>query len=125
MTTVSMINKDSKTVSPNADSFQAAAASADWAGTPGFGVILTDQTGADAWPIAGATFILIHKQPQDPAAATEALKFFHWAYAKGDQMAQALDYVPMPDKVVAAIQKVWANEIKDASGKPLFVANSN
>ena len=57
------------------------------------------------------------------AAATEALKFFHWAYAKGDQMAQALDYVPMPDKVVNAIQKVWMSEIKDASGKPLFAAS--
>ena len=125
MTTVAMINKDGKTVSPNAESFQAAAASADWEGTPGFAVVLTDEPGAGSWPIAGATFILIHKQPQDPAAATEALKFFHWAYAKGDQMAQELDYVPMPDKVVKAIQNVWASEIKDASGKPLFVATSN
>ena len=89
-------------------------------GTPGFGVILTDEPGADSWPIAGATFILIHKQPQDAAAATEALKFFAWAYAKGDKMAEDLDYVPMPDNVVTAIQKVWAAEIKDASGKPLF-----
>ena len=69
-------------------------------GTPGFGVILTDQPGAESWPIAGATFILMHKQPQDPAAAAEALKFFAWAYAKGDKMAEDLDYVPMPDNVV-------------------------
>jgi len=122
MTTLSMINKDGKTVAPNADAFQAAAGSANWEGTPGFGVVLTDQPGATSWPIAGATFILIHKQPADPAAAAEALKFFSWAYAKGDKMAQDLDYVPMPDKVVDAIQKVWANEIKDASGKPIFVA---
>ena len=63
-------------------------------------MILTDQPGAESWPIAGATFILMHKQPQDPAAAAEALKFFAWAYAKGDKMAEELDYVPMPDNVV-------------------------
>ena len=125
LTHTKLINRDGKTVEPTAEAFAAGAATADWAGTPGFGVILTDQAGASAWPIAGATFILIHKQPQDPAAATEALKFFNWAYAKGDKMAQDLDYVPMPDKVVQAIQKVWAGEIKDASGKPLFVATSN
>ena len=87
-------------------------------------MILTDEPGAASWPIAGATFILIHKQPQDAAAATEALKFFAWAYAKGDKMAEDLDYVPMPDNVVTAIQKVWAAEIKDASGKPLFTADA-
>src|SRR5215510_9559666 len=125
LTFTKLTNRDGKAVDPTAESFTAAAVNADWTGTPGFGVILTDQAGAGAWPIAGATFILIHKQPQDPAAATEALKFFNWAYAKGDKMAQDLDYVPMPDKVVQAIQKVWASEIKDASGKPLFVATSN
>ena len=105
-------------------SFQAAAASADWEGTPGFGVILTDQPGASSWPIAGATFILIHKQPQDAGRAAEALKFFDWAYAKGDKMAEELDYVPMPDKVVDAIQKVWAAQIKDARRQArLAVAN--
>jgi len=122
MTTVNMINKDGKVVSPKAESFQAAAANADWEKSPSFYVILTDQPGADSWPIAGATFILIHKQPQDPAAATEALKFFAWAYAKGGKMAEELDYVPMPAKVVMAIENVWAKEIKDASGKPLFTA---
>jgi phosphate transport system substrate-binding protein len=120
LTTVSMINKDGKTVTPNSESFQAAAASADWEKADSFYIILTDQTGANSWPIAGATFILIHKQPQDPAAAAEALKFFAWAYAKGSKMAEDLDYVPMPEKVVGAIQKVWTAEIKDASGKPLF-----
>src|SRR5262245_21545397 len=125
LTFTKLTNRDGKAVDPTAESFTAAAANADWAGTPGFGVILTDQAGAAAWPIAGATFILIHKQPQDPAAATEALKFFAWAYAKGDKMAQDLDYVPMPDKVVNAIEKVWGTEIKDASGKALFVPSSN
>jgi phosphate transport system substrate-binding protein len=124
LTFTKVINKDGKPVEPTAESFTAAAANADWMGTPGFGVILTNEAGAGSWPIAGATFILMHKQPQDPAAASEALKFFAWAYAKGDKMAQDLDYVPMPDKVVAAIQKVWATEVKDASGKPLFALSN-
>jgi phosphate transport system substrate-binding protein len=122
MTTVNMVNKDGKSVAPSAKAFQAAAANADWEKAEGFYVILTDEPGPDSWPIAGATFILIHKQPQDPAAAAEALKFFSWAFAKGDKMAEDLDYVPMPDKVVTAIQKVWAAQVKDAGGKPLFVA---
>ena len=73
--------------------------------------------------MTAATFILMHKQPQDPAAAAgEALKFFDWAYANGDKMAEELDYVPMPDKVVTQIKKTWATEIKDAGGKPVFTA---
>jgi len=115
-----LINGDGKTVEPTAQSFTAAAANANWEGTPGFGVVLTDQTGAETWPLAGATFILMHKQPQDPAAAREALKFFDWAYSKGDQMAQELDYVPMPDKVVDAIKKTWSEQIKEKDGKPLY-----
>jgi len=124
MTSVSMINKDGKTVEPSAAAFQAAAANADWEKADHYYVILTDEPGATSWPIAGATFILIHTQPQDPAAATEALKFFAWAYKKGDKMAEELDYVPMPDKVVTAIQKMWSTEIKDGSGKPLFAASN-
>jgi len=123
MTTVDMINKDGKAVSPDAQAFQAAAASAEWEKAPSFYIILTDQPGADAWPIAGATFILIHKQPKDAAAAAEALKFFAWAYAKGGKMAEDLDYVPMPAHVVGAIEAVWAKEIKDAAGKPLFTVS--
>ena len=123
LTSTKLINKDGKAVAPTADAFQAAAASADWNGTPGFGVILTNEAGANSWPISGATFILIHKQPQDPVAASEALKFFAWAYAKGGKMAEDLDYVPLPAKVVAAIQKVWASDIKDTSGKPIYAAS--
>jgi len=85
-------------------------------------VILANQPGAGSWPMTAATFILIHKLPQDPAAATEALKFFAWAYAKGDKMAEELDYVPMPKKVVDDIEKMWATEIKDAGGEPLHNA---
>jgi len=124
LTAVNMMNHDGKVVSPSAASFQAAAASADWEKAEGFYVVLTDEPGASTWPIAGATFILIHKQPHDPAAAAEALKFFAWAYANGRQMAEALDYVPMPASVVAAIKRMWANEIKDSGGKPIFTASN-
>jgi phosphate transport system substrate-binding protein len=124
LTSTKLVNKDGKAVAPTADAFQAAAASADWNGTPGFGVILTNEAGANSWPISGATFILIHKQPQDPVAASEALKFFAWAYAKGGKMAEDLDYVPLPAKVVGAIQKVWASDIKDASGKPIYAMSN-
>ncbi len=120
LTFTKMVNKDGKTVAPESASFQAAAAGADWAKTPGFNVVLTDQAGANSWPITGATFILMHKQPQDPAAASEALKFFSWAYHKGDKMAEDLDYVPMPDSVVKLIGKTWSESIKSADGKPLF-----
>ncbi len=120
MTFAKMINKAGKAVAPTSTSFQAAAANADWNSAPGFGVVLTDEPGEASWPIAGATFILIHKQPADPVATAAALNFFKWAYTKGDKMAEALDYVPMPDKVVAEIQKEWANQIKDGSGKPIL-----
>ena len=124
MTAVEMINRDGKVVAPSAAAFQAAAANADWEKSDHYYVILTNQPGADSWPIAGATFILIHTQPQDPAAATEALKFFAWAYKKGGKMAEDLDYVPMPDKVGASIQKMWHADIKGADGKPLFTASN-
>ena len=118
-----LINKDGKTVPPTIKSFMAAAANADWEGTPGFGVVLTNEAGADSWPLAGATFILMHKVAQDAASSREALKFFDWAYGKGDKMAEDLDYVPMPDKTVAAIKRSWS-EIKDKDGKPLLALSN-
>jgi phosphate transport system substrate-binding protein len=120
LTYANMINKDGKTVSPTSDTFQAAAANADWNSVPGYGVILSDQPGAQSWPMTAATFILIHKQPQDPAAAAAALKFFAWAYAKGGKMAEELDFVSMPTAVVGTVEKMWGGNIKDAGGKPLF-----
>jgi phosphate transport system substrate-binding protein len=123
LTHTKMVNKDGKVVAPSSESFQAAAASADWNSKPGYGVILANQPGATSWPMTAATWILMYKKPQDPAAATEALKFFAWSFAKGDKMAEELDYVPMPDKVVADIEKMWSAEIKDETGKPLFVAS--
>ena len=97
----------------------AAAANADWKSQPGFDVILTNQPGAASWPIAGATFILVHKTAEGPGRhRREALKFFAWAYKNGDKMAEDLDYVPMPDNVVKHIEQNWKSEIKDANGKP-------
>ncbi len=114
-----MINKDGKTVAPVKEAFQAAAANADWASAPGMGVILTDQAGAESWPITNPTFILIHKKPTDAAAVKDALKFFDWAYANGDKMAEDLDYVPLPDNVVAMVKKSWA-DIVGKDNKPVF-----
>jgi phosphate transport system substrate-binding protein len=119
-----MVNKDGKTVAPTSEAFQAAAVNADWNSVPGYGVILANQPGPTSWPMTAATFILVPKQPPDAAAAAEALKFFAWAYAKGDKAAEQLDYVPMPKKVSAEIEKAWATEIKDASGKPIYTAGA-
>jgi phosphate transport system substrate-binding protein len=119
-----MQNKDGKTVSPTSDAFQAAAGNADWKSVPGYGVILANQPGAASWPMTAATFILVPKQPQDAAAATEALKFFAWAYSKGGKMAEELDYVSMPQKVVSDIEAMWAKDVKDSSGKPLKITSN-
>jgi phosphate transport system substrate-binding protein len=120
LTFTKMINKAGKTVSPTSEAFQAAAANADWNSQPGFGVILANEPGDASWPMTAATWILIYKKAPDAAATTEALKFFAWSYAKGQDMAKDLDYVPMPAKTVGDIQKMWASDIKDASGKSLF-----
>ena len=120
LTVTKMLNKDGKTVAPTSEAFQAAAANADWKSQPGYGVVLANQPGEKSWPMTAATWILVYKKPSDPAATGEALKFFAWAYKNGAQMAEALDYVPMPTKVVSDVEKYWKSEIKDADGKPLF-----
>ena len=113
-------NRDGDYVAPNAKAFQAAAAGADWKSAPGMYLILTDAPGKTAWPIAGATFILMHKAQEKPENAREVLKFFNWAYDKGDGMAEELDYVPLPNAVVDQIKASWKSQIKDAAGKPLY-----
>jgi phosphate transport system substrate-binding protein len=120
LATVSMINKDGNTVGPSSMAFEAAAANSIWDREDGFYVIPTDQHGAASWPITSATFVLVHKQPQDPIAVGEALKFFAWAYAKGGKMAEEIGYVPLPKNLVTEIEKVWASKVKDANGKPLY-----
>ena len=103
-------------VAPEENAFKAAAASADWGKS--FYQILTDQPARDAWPITGATFILLHRSQEKPAQAASTLKFFKWAYRGGDKTAQDLDYVPMPAAVKEQIEKSWG-QIKDASGKAI------
>ena len=110
-----MQNSAGQFVAPDDTAFKAAAAGADW--SKSYYQILTNQPGAQSWPITGATFILMHKVQDKPEQAAATLKFFEWAYKNGDQTASALDYVPMPDSVKTQVMKLWASEIKDGSGK--------
>jgi len=101
-------NRNGLYVDPDDSTFAAAAANADWFGTPGMGISLVNQRGATAWPITGATFVLMYKAPADKAASNDALKFFDWAFKNGKKMAEELDYVPLPDSLTKAItEKVW------------------
>jgi phosphate transport system substrate-binding protein len=111
MTYARMLNKAGKAVAPSSESFQAAAANADWSKAPGFYLLLADQAGAGSWPITAATFILIPRKPSKPEDAKAALKFFDWAYRKGGAMALDLHYVPMPAPVVTLAQKAWAGVV--------------
>jgi phosphate transport system substrate-binding protein len=113
-------NKDGNYVQPDDDNFKAAAANADWAKTPGFGVVLTDQAGKNSWPITGVSFILMHKSQADANKGKEVVKFFDWAFKNGDAAATELDYVPLPESVVKQVQGAWKANLKDASGKALY-----
>lgn len=112
LTHADMLNAAGKRVAPSLASFQAAAGNAPWDKSPGYYVILANQPGEASWPMTAATFILMHADPKDKAQAAEALKFFDWAFAKGDKMAEELDYIPMPANVTAMIRKTWADQIK-------------
>jgi phosphate transport system substrate-binding protein len=112
LTYTALVNKAGKTIQPTNEAFQAAASNADWANAPGYYLILTDQPGDKSWPIVASTFILMHKDGADKAASQEALKFFKFAFAKGDKMAEDLDYIPMPESVIKLIEKTWASDIK-------------
>jgi phosphate transport system substrate-binding protein len=107
-----LVNKTGKAVSPSAQSFQAAAANADWAHAPGYYLILTDQGGDTSWPITGASFILVYATPPNPAETAEALKFFDWAFKSGGKMAADLDYVPLPDSLIKQVRATWKSDIK-------------
>jgi phosphate transport system substrate-binding protein len=103
-----MINHDGAAVAPSIDSFMAAAANATWNAEEGFGTLLNNQPGPQSWPMAGATFILVYKQPNDPAATSAALSFFRWAYANGDEMASGLHFVPLPADLTQEIEATWS-----------------
>ncbi|MCR5864900.1 MAG: phosphate ABC transporter substrate-binding protein PstS [Aquincola tertiaricarbonis] len=114
MTFTMLRNKDGQWVSPSDDTFKAAAAGADWTKT--FYQITTEQPGKTTWPITNPTYILMYKNQDKPASASAALKFFEWAYANGDKMADELDYVPLPASVKDLVRAQWSSQIKDAGG---------
>ena len=116
----SVKNKDGNFVEPSDDTFKAAAAGAEWAKSPGYYVILTNQSGKAAWPITGASFILMYKQQADAAKGKEVLKFFDWSFKNGEAMANELDYVAMPPAVIKLVQETWKNDVKDAAGKAIW-----
>jgi phosphate transport system substrate-binding protein len=120
MAHAAMQNRDGQYVQPDDSSFQAAAAGADWKGTPGFGVILTDQAGKASWPVTGASFILMQARQDKPQSAVEVMKFFDWSFRNGQKMAEELDYVAIPDPVAKEIASAWKAQIKDGSGKALW-----
>jgi phosphate transport system substrate-binding protein len=113
-------NREGEVVKPSIESFQSAAKYAEWEKAPGFYEILTNEAGKATWPIAGATFILMHKSQANVVNAAEVLKFFDWGYNNGGLMAKGLDYVPMPDSVVKIIQTSWKQNIKAADGTAIW-----
>ncbi|MGZ3693269.1 MAG: phosphate ABC transporter substrate-binding protein PstS [Bdellovibrionota bacterium] len=112
MAHVNMQNKAGKFVEPTGKAFEAAAAGADWAKADHYYLILTDAPGATSWPIAGSTFALMRKDPNNAEQSKEALKFFAWVYANGQDMAKELHYVPVPAKVSKLVEKTWKEELK-------------
>jgi phosphate transport system substrate-binding protein len=115
MTYTAMKNTSGAVIEPKTETFKAAAAGADW--SKSFYQILTDEPGKDAWPVVGATFVLVHTTQDKPAEGTETLKFFDWAFKNGGQAATDLDYISLPDSVVSQIRSQWKSKVKDASGK--------
>ncbi|MBC7988383.1 MAG: phosphate ABC transporter substrate-binding protein PstS [Luteimonas sp.] len=104
-------NADGNFVNPSDETFQAAAASADWANAKDFYLVMTNSPGANSWPITATNFILMYKQPKNAAGAKNAKEFFKWVYANGDAQAKALDYVPLPDALVTQIDAYWSQNM--------------
>ncbi len=118
--TIKLQNKAGRFVEPDLETFQAAAAHADWEkAPPGFGLMLTNQPGDTSWPIVGATWILVHRNQPEAGKAKAMLKFFDWCYKNGGKMAKELHYVPLPDNLVKMVEAYWAKEIK-AKGQPVW-----
>ncbi|TCK01762.1 phosphate ABC transporter substrate-binding protein (PhoT family) [Volucribacter psittacicida] len=117
---VSLQNKSGNFVQPNQASFSEASANADWQSAVGMGVILTDQQGDNAWPITAASFILLPKTPEDYQQNQQVLQFFDWAFHQGQQSALALDYVPLPAKVVEQVQWQWQQQLKDHNNQAIW-----
>ncbi|MGD9899414.1 MAG: phosphate ABC transporter substrate-binding protein PstS [Calditrichaceae bacterium] len=119
MNYVLLQNKAGNYVGPTIESFQAAAANADWQNAPGYYLVLTDQPGETSWPITGASFILMHKEQSSPTTAKRVLEFFEWSYRHGQSLAVNLHYVPIPENVIALVEETWKSEIK-SEGKSIW-----
>ena len=120
MSHTSLRNQAGTFVQPDDTTFQAAATGADWAKTPGMGVVLTDQPGKDSYPITGASFILMYKNQVNADKGLSVLKFFDWAFTNGDKAATELEYVPMPVAVENQIRAIWKAEVKGPNGQALW-----
>lgn len=117
MSYVALKNSAGAKVLPGPDTFKAAAASADWSRS--LVPFLTNEPGEHAWPVVGATFVLMHGTPDKPERAGATLKFFNWALSNGDKTAEALDYIPLPASVITQVRTQLRTQIKDASGKAI------
>ena len=117
MVYTAMKNESGAVVQPATETFKAAAAGADW--KKSFYQILTNEPGKDAWPVVGATFVLLHTAQDKPDQGKETLKFFDWAFQNGTPAADSLDYISLPQSVVSEIKSQWKERVKDASGKPI------
>ncbi len=104
-------NASGNFVLPSDETFQAAAASANWANARDFYLVMTNAPGENAWPIAATNFILMHKKPKNAAGAKAAKEFFRWVYANGDDEAKSLDYVPLPEALVKQIETYWTKNM--------------
>ena len=118
MAHVALKNAAGNFVQPSAKTF-AAAGDIDWSQQEGFYKVITNSETEEAWPIAAATFILVHKQPQDAKQVAGVLAFFDWAYGQGGDDALALDYVPFSDTAVTLFKAKW-NEVKGSDGQPVY-----
>lgn len=115
-------NRDGGFVAPTAESFQAAAANADWAHADHYYLVLTDQPGASSWPITGASFILMYARQDRPERAQAVLSFLDWSYRNGAEAALKLDYVPMPEAVVRQVERTWTDQMRNAKAEPIWPA---
>lgn len=98
-------NPAGRFVAPSFATFENAAATATFDPKKGFHLWLVNAPGKDAWPIAGATFILLGKEKKDSNVRT--VRFFDWAFKHGDAKAKSLIYVPLPESLKNKIRAYW------------------
>jgi phosphate transport system substrate-binding protein len=120
LATVQLRNRDGKFVKPDMQAFRAAASNADWGSAQNFAVDLIDTHGAESWPIVSPTFILLPTNPQDAEKSRNVMRFFDWAYKNGDQAAEALQYIPLPDQVAERVRQAWGQQVKGPNGQPVW-----